>query len=62
MWDIVDDLSFIHKWGDKDVLHKNHVFKHWYQRLQYYKKQGFNFVTRKINTTEYYTQEDSENG
>lgn len=49
VWDIVDDLTWINVWGDKEVKHVNHVYKHWYDRLQYYKKQGFEFLTKRIN-------------
>jgi len=49
VWDIVDDMSWEHDWNGKNVKHYNHVYKHWLQRLEYYKNQGFNFVTKKIN-------------
>lgn len=48
VWDIVDDFSWTNKWGDKDVLHMNHVYKHWQNRLEYYDKQGFQYLTKKI--------------
>jgi type I site-specific restriction endonuclease len=53
VWDIVDDLSWVHTWGDKEVLHKNHVYNHWMNRLEYYDKQGFQYLTKKININNY---------
>jgi len=55
VWDIVDDLTWTNRWGDKEVLHLNHVFKHWHERLQYYEKQGFQYLTKKININSYDT-------
>jgi len=56
VWDIVDDLTWISDWGDKQVKHINHVFKHWNERLRYYKKQGFKSLTKKININSYIAQ------
>ena len=53
VWDIVDDLTWVHTWGDKEVLHKNHVYNHWMNRLEYYDKQGFQYLTKKININSY---------
>jgi len=52
VWDIVDDLTWVHQWGEKKVLHVNHVFKHWKDRVRYYKKQGFQSLTKKINISD----------
>lgn len=49
VWDIVDDLSWVHDWGSEEVHHKNHVYGHWLNRLEYYDKQGFQYLTKKIN-------------
>jgi superfamily II DNA or RNA helicase len=49
VWDLVDDLSWEHVWSDKSVMHYNHVYKHWIQRLEYYKNQGFNYLSKRIN-------------
>jgi len=55
VWDIVDDLTWVHDWNGSEVLHINHVFKHWRERLKYYKKQGFKSLTKKININSYDT-------
>jgi len=55
IWDIVDDLTWINTWGDKEVLHLNHVFKHWKDRMGYYEKQEFQYLTKKININSYDT-------
>ncbi|MFW6282045.1 MAG: DEAD/DEAH box helicase family protein [bacterium] len=49
IWDIIDDLTWINTWRDKEVKHKNQVYKHWKERLRYYEDQGFQNLTKKIN-------------
>jgi superfamily II DNA or RNA helicase len=46
VYDVVDDLTYMTK---NNNLHKNYVFKQFQQRLQYYKSQGFNFVSKIID-------------
>lgn len=52
VWDIVDDLSWVHNWGDNDVNHINHVYSHWHERLRYYNVQGFDYMTKDINISD----------
>jgi superfamily II DNA or RNA helicase len=60
VWDIVDDLTWEHDWKGSKVLHKNHVFKHWKERLQYYEKQGFKTLIKKININNYKSLQETE--
>jgi superfamily II DNA or RNA helicase len=55
LWDIIDDLSWI---GPRGGLHKNYVYKHFDQRLEYYDDQGFEYFNKildlqKINSSEH---------
>ena len=52
VWDIVDDLSWVHNWGDNDVKHINYVYEHWKERLRYYNAQNFNYITKVINISD----------
>jgi len=52
IWDITDKLVFENDWNGKIVQHNNHTFKHFLQRLQYYKMQNFKYVNRNINISE----------
>lgn len=45
-WDIVDDFSYKSRTGK---IYYNHVYKHWQERLDYYKEQGYNNVTKLLN-------------
>lgn len=42
LWDIIDDLRCPNRTG---TVYENHVFKHWRERLRYYKEQGFEYIT-----------------
>lgn len=65
IWDCVDSLLYKKKklqLSDKyifdeddiesDDVHINHVYKHWIQRLKYYKEQGFNFINKRVKLNE----------
>jgi len=45
LFDIVDDLSYETR---IKTIHRNYIYKHFIQRLKYYKQQGFNFVNKII--------------
>jgi len=45
-WDIADDLTWI---GERGAHNKNHLYKHFETRLQFYKQQGFEIVNRKLD-------------
>lgn len=45
LWDIIDDLSWR---GLRNGLHKNHVLKHFDERLKYYNEQGFEYFNKKL--------------
>ena len=49
VWDMTDDLTWTNDYQGKEVKHINHVFKHWKERLTYYDKQGFKYITKKIS-------------
>jgi len=57
VWDIVDDLTYFRKIsrgprkGQIEKV-KNHVFKHFEERLQYYNDQGFPFVSKEFALSE----------
>lgn len=52
VWDIIDNLTWVYKRKNKLVKHLNSFYSHWLQRLQFYKNQEFNFVTKTINIDE----------
>ena len=46
LWDLVDDL----RWTTRNnTMGKNHVFKHFEERLKYYDEQEFKYFTKSIN-------------
>ena len=49
VFDLIDDLTWLHNWGDKEILHKNYTYIHWLERLRHYDNQGFKYITKKIN-------------
>ncbi len=49
IWDIVDDLTWVKRTG---TIGYNYVYKHWLERLKYYKDQGFDFINKKLNLKE----------
>jgi len=46
LWDIVDNFCEVQKTGR--LVNKNHVYKHFEQRLEYYKEQEFPFINEQI--------------
>ena len=46
LWDIIDNFIWV---GPKGGQHVNHVYKHFIQRMTYYKEQGFEFFNKIIN-------------
>jgi superfamily II DNA or RNA helicase len=46
LWDIVDDMTWVKRTGNKGL---NYVYEHFLLRLKYYKDQGFNYVNRMID-------------
>ena len=46
LWDIVDDMTWIKRTGNRG---KNFVYEHFLMRLKYYKDQGFNYVNRMLD-------------
>lgn len=52
IWDIVDDLTWTNNFGGREVIHYNHVYKHWMERIKYYDAQGFKHITKNINIEE----------
>lgn len=45
LWDLVDDLTLESKKGS---IHKNHIYKHYEQRLGYYDENSFKYLTCKV--------------
>ena len=48
LWDITDDMTYKTYNTGREILHQNYVYKHWLQRLKYYKQQGFKFINKEI--------------
>lgn len=48
LWDLVDDFSYVSRNGK---LKQNYMFKHWDERVHYYKEQEFPCVKRTVNVS-----------
>jgi len=46
LWDLVDDMTWVNRLKN---ISKNHVYKHFEERLRFYKQQGFEFISKKIS-------------
>jgi len=46
LWDIVDKMCWVKRTGN---IGENFVYKHWKQRMKYYKNQGFSFINKEIS-------------
>jgi len=50
LWDIVDDMTWKRKKRTGEIVtEKNHVYKHYEERLNYYNENGFSHITRKLD-------------
>jgi len=38
VFDLIDDLTWFHNYGDQEILHINHTYSHWLERLKHYKQ------------------------
>ena len=45
LYDLVDDMTWTTRTGS---IGKNHIYKHWEERLKYYDEQGFKYMTREF--------------